>query len=257
MSRIELPTLPTRNAQISSVAEVVARCTSLTVVKRLPIGFSCFLAISALIALAPGCSDEGDDSKAKGVAMGRCEDVFNACGGDPTGSWGITAVCVDGNLAEVLDQAFADYPSCKNSVRDAKIEMSAGVTYTSTTFERTGSVTISSKMAISAECFAEQTGGTQLSAATCGFYSQVLDSQAGILGQCSYDGTTCNCDTSNNASLNATGSYQIQGTRILEDSGNQVDFCVAEKQLGYHSVLLVTQNGTVRVSGTAIMSKNQ
>lgn len=256
MSRIELPTLRKRNAQISSVAEGVARGTSLTRVKRHPSGFSCFFAISALIALAPACSDAGDD-KAKSVAMGSCEDGFTACGGDPTGSWGISAVCVDGNLAEVLDQAFADYPSCKHSVRDAKIEMSAGVTYTSTTFERTGSVIISSKMAISAECFAEQTGGTQLSAATCGFYSQVLDSQAGILGQCSYDGTTCNCDTSNNASLNANGSYQIQGTRILEDNGNQLDFCVAENQLGYRSVLLVTQNGTVRVSGTAIMSKNR
>jgi len=50
---------------------------------------------------------------------------------------------------------------------------------------------------------------------------------------------------------------QVEGTRISEDSGNQLDFCVAENQLSYHSVLLVTQNETVRVSGTAIMSKNK
>lgn len=211
--------------------------------------------VLATFAIACGSDDNGDKTKA--VAMGSCDDGFTGCGGDPSGSWGITAVCVDGNLAEVVDQAFADYPTCKNSVREANIKMSVGVTYSGTTFERTGSVTIASKMAITAECFAEQTGGTQLSATTCSFYSQVLDSQAGIIGQCSYDGTTCNCDTSNTASLDASGSYQVKGTQIVEDNGNQLDFCVAGDQLSYHSVLLVTQNNTVRVSGTAIMSKNK
>lgn len=207
-----------------------------------------------LVTLANAC---GSDDGEKGVAVASCDAGFSACGGDPTGSWGVKAVCVGGEVSEAVDQAFADYPTCKNSVRDAKIVMSLGVTYSGTTFNRTGSVTITTKMEITAECFAEQTGGTQLSATTCGFYSQLLDSQAGILGQCSYDGTTCNCDTSNTSSLDASGSYQVKDTQIVEDNGNQVDFCVAGDQLSYHSVLLVTQNNAVRVPGTAIMSKNK
>lgn len=212
------------------------------------------VAMLSFALLAVGCGKSDDDPH--GVSLTSCKEQFSACGGDPTGSWSLEEICVDGSLTDAVDAYFSEYPSCENSVREAELTTSAGVTYTENTFDRTGSSTLNAKLELTEDCFREQTNNT-LTSLSCMAYGQVMEGQSGMKGTCSYDGTVCKCDTTLTQSLDASGSYSVDGSNIVEQDGTKLKFCVSEKRLGYHSIVVATGNGKVQVTGVAVMKKNE
>lgn len=212
-------------------------------------------AILGLLLLATACGKSEDDN-ANEVSLTSCEEVFDACGGDPTGSWSLERICVDGSLTDAVGAYFSEYPSCENSVREAELTTAAGVTYTETDFDRTGSATLKAKIEITEDCFREQAGGT-LTSLTCMAYGQMMEGQSGMTGTCSYDGTVCVCNASVTEPLNASGTYSINGSEIVEEDGKTLAFCAAGARLGYRSIVIATGNGKVEVTGVAVMKKNE
>jgi hypothetical protein len=204
--------------------------------------------------LALGCGKTDDENK--GVSLTSCEKEFSACGGDPIGSWSLEETCVDGSLTDAVDAYFSDYASCKNSVREARLTTSAGVTYAASTFDREGSSTMDAKLEITEDCFREQSGNV-LNALTCMAYGQVMEGQSGMMGNCSYDGSVCNCDITFTQSLDGSGEYSVNGSKLVEADGRSLEFCASEGRLAYRSILVATANGKVQVSGVAVLKKNE
>lgn len=205
-----------------------------------------------LFAAACGKSEDKDNE----VSLTSCEEQFDACGGDPVGSWSLERICVDGSLTDAVGAYFSEYPSCENSVREAGLTTAAGVTYTTNDFDRTGSATLTAKLEISEDCFREQAGGGTLTSLTCAAYGQMMEGQSGMKGSCSYDGSLCVCEATVTQSLNASGTYSVDGSEIVEQDGRTLEFCATAERLGYRSVVIVAGNGKVQVTGVAVMKKN-
>ena len=64
------------------------------------LGLTRMPALAIALALCPiGCGGSSENSQVKGAI---CTQTFAACGGDPTGTWDIESVCLDGILTRDL-----------------------------------------------------------------------------------------------------------------------------------------------------------
>ena len=161
------------------------------------------------------------------IAATTCSQNFVACGGDPTGTWDIVSLCVDGDLnAAVNDQVAENDPACADLVSNAKLSGSGSVTYGAGTVSYNGRFQVQFAASYTPACVSALAGGASLNAAVCGQIQTNLNKEEGKAGTCSFTGENCVCQFTMSPPITRSYSYTVSGATISEVGSDSYSFCV-------------------------------
>lgn len=183
------------------------------------------LAVWPLFALL-GC---GDGAAAPGlITATACSGTFNACGGDPTGTWELVTLCVEGDLVSGLNADMAtEDPACANTFSAARLAMGGQVTYGDGNYSFDATMEMAETITYTPACVSAVRPGLVLSASVCGQLEDGLNREPGSKMTCSYTGTSCDCQGTLVHVNNTSGTYTVDGSTITEDSGTSYEYCVS------------------------------
>jgi hypothetical protein len=177
-----------------------------------------------------GCSG----SSGEGPIMATlCTEAFTACGGDPTGTWDVAGVCVDGDLAAALNSQRS--AACMSATTAVDLKATGSVTYMGTAPDTLvvykTTVTMRSTESISPACATEAFAVTTLDAAACTQIATSLknvdpDLAAETTVSCSLAGGNCDCRTTIADVQMEQKFITVTGSNILESDDQTYDFCI-------------------------------
>ena len=154
-----------------------------------------------------------------------CTGSFEPCGGDPTGTWDIVGVCVQGDLSATANVAYAgDSTACSSLCTSASLDAHGSVTYAAGNYEPNVILTISENLDVTASCYAALYGSAW-SSASCASITQGLEAQSGTIATCTAGASSCECVYTTNTSATAD-TYTVSGTMLVGSDGSTTDFCV-------------------------------
>jgi hypothetical protein len=169
-------------------------------------------------ALFVSCGDDGN---------GSCS-AFTPCGGDVVATWTIKDMCVTGGGAGAIEEcpgATATFEGVKGS---GTIAFNANMTTTENV-----AITGSMKMNVPGSC---------LMGGTCAQLDAAL--KAAFLGDSDAAFSAVSCSGSSSCSCNVTfkgtpstemGTYTISGNKIIDEDGEEQEYCVSGKTLSMRS----------------------
>jgi hypothetical protein len=192
----------------------------------------------ALGILAGSLALAGCGGGSGGSEVGVCTDAFTACGGDPTGSWQITGICLDASLTTILNEAWAS-PSCAGSVESASLSLSGTVTYNAGTVTYDQTTVTSMKASYYLACMAETLGVSSPDATGCAALQASLDDGSGPAASCTFS-DACHCEVTESATNQAANGYTTAGASITESDGSTYDFCVTGAAMSQRAELWTT-----------------
>ncbi len=187
----------------------------------------------ALVTLISGCDDDDDTASAQSGTL-SCES-FEACGGDPTGSYSIEAVCVEG-----FDESFlATMPSeCHEGLLDASHTATG-----TTNFDEDGSfdsdveIISSVQFRIDTPCWQALSGlATEMDEDTCELIAPQLSNYGLTSGTCSFSEAACNCDGELITAEADADSYEVSGTELLIGDADPMSFCATDSQIAVQQI---------------------
>jgi len=189
--------------------------------------------VIALLALVPACDDNASEEGGPSDTL-RCES-FEACGGDPTGSYTIESVCVEG-----FEESFlATLPS---DCHEGLLEVSHAATGT-TTFDEDGDFTsdvevVSSiRFSIDTPCWqALSELDTEMDALTCGLIAPQLANYGLSSGTCEFSDTACICDAEMVTAEADAETYEVDGSELLIGDADPMSFCATSSQIAVQQV---------------------
>ncbi len=152
-----------------------------------------------------------------------CPGTFDACGGDPTGEWEVSSMCIEGNLVQALND-LAPFPNCATGVQSAAVTFSGTVAYRAGTVTYALTTTTSAKLSYSPACMVTLAGTAD--AGGCALLASLLSGSAGQSGSCSWGGTSCDCDATATSTNMSSNGYTPGGGTITETDGSSYGFCV-------------------------------
>ncbi len=154
-----------------------------------------------------------------------CTKSFEPCGGDPTGTWDIVGVCVQGDLVAAANAAYAsDSEACSSLCTSASLEAHGSVTYGAGIYEPNVVLTISENLEVTPSCYVALFGSAW-SSAVCTSIAQALEEQSGTTATCVASNSGCECVYTANTSATAD-TYTTNGTTLVGSDGSTTDFCV-------------------------------
>lgn len=166
-------------------------------------------AIFAGLFLLASCQ-EGDPPKGP-----RCG-TFEVCGGDVVGTWGIEESCAVGSPDENCPQSTRMYTSY-NRTGTYQFGESGELVMT----ERTR-YSLHQNMPLSC-----------LAGASCVTFESLLESDVGGPGQtveadatCRESGSSCSCNVTASTTEMLTGTYELDGSKLVLSNGVEYDYCV-------------------------------
>jgi len=181
---------------------------------------------AVLACLFFAIAQTGCHSVKDGVEVVTCTETFNACGGDPTGTWDLASMCVEGGLPAAIDGAMAtDWPSCANSTKSAHMTVAESQTFSVGTLEYQWTSTQGATVSYSAACMAEGAGTPN--AGTCQLVGATYSMAGGTTGGCAWTGSSCNCNYTQVSSEHVSTTYTINGSTLVDQNGPDFEFCVS------------------------------
>ena len=152
--------------------------------------------LSVLLAVGQfACGSSDGDGL---ITAAACTDTFTACGGDPTGTWNLSGVCIEGDLVAALNSQ--QTAACNTQTTKATVKGSGSVMYVAAT-TADAIVIYDAKLekqtteSISAACAADSYGVTTLDAAGCTqIATAIKDADPEATASCALprrDTTTC------------------------------------------------------------------
>jgi hypothetical protein len=205
------------------------------------------LGVASLALIFAGVSCSDDDGNGDGAAALTCES-FDACGGNPEGTYTAKSVCVDG----VEEALLAGMPEeCSDSLGDLEVSLKGTVSLeTDGTSTMDVVETIDTTVTISAACAEAKSGASvTLSDAICTFVSSTLVDSGFTSATCKLSAKSCVCDAQIKTTIDETTTYEIDGSKLTMEDGTETDFCVSGEQLATQET---TEDGIVI---TAIWTK--
>ena len=173
-----------------------------------------------------GVGGAGGSSGAGGSTAAACTGTFNACGGDPTGTWDLVSACIEGDLVSALNsQVAASGAACGNTFSAASVALGGSVTYGGGNYSFNATMSVAETFAYTPACVLAL-GGTALTASVCSQLQQGLNAQDGSTITCTY-ATNCNCRGTVTKINTTSGTYTVSGSTISEDSGSIYQYCVS------------------------------
>ncbi len=162
---------------------------------------------------------------ANGDASTTCDESFEPCGGDPTGTWDVVNVCVQGDIVAAANAAYAsDSTSCSGLCKSVSLSAQGSVTYDSGSYEPSALTSISETLTVTSSCFAALSGESWTNT-SCTTFAQLLESDGNTTAVCSQASAGCNCVyTTNSAAQGDT--YTVSGSSLVASDGTTTEFCV-------------------------------
>jgi len=156
-----------------------------------------------------GGADDGDSFQNRdGIEIVECNDRFRSCGGDPTGSWEIYAMCDPGvDVKAICNKAEATVTEDRS---EGSIDLNPNGSW-----ERVYKVDIDYDITVPASCL-----GGLLSCS-------VLENLSGtIVKKCKEKNNGgCNCTGSFKTTVRKDGDWEQKGDGYVTDDG-RTDFCI-------------------------------
>ncbi len=179
---------------------------------------------TSTIVSGTGGSSAGGASEV-GTSNNACVGTFAACGGDPTGTWDIVSVCIQGDLASAANSSYAgDSAECSNLCTGATLAAQGSVTYGAGSVQPNAILSLTETLAMTAGCYAALTGETW-SSTSCATFAQGLNQQSGTTATCSPGSTMCNCAYVT-ALSSTVDTYTVNGSLLVASDGTTTEFCV-------------------------------
>jgi len=194
------------------------------------LGLTRMPALAIALALCPiGCGGSSENSQVKGAI---CTQTFAACGGDPTGTWDIESVCLDGDLVAAYNANLSQ--SCANQITRANLSATGSATYgvdpvfshPTVTYEATTVLQVSETY--TPACALDVYGYATLDSNTCAQIEETLqnyDQEKQVT--CSFTGTNCACNVTIKHLNTTTDTYAVNGSDITEGDASTYAFCVS------------------------------
>ena len=185
--------------------------------------------LAALLALGQlACGSSSETGPIKGTL---CTDTFTACGGDPTGTWTVVGVCLDGDLAAAENGLRS--AACATQTTGADVSATGSAMYTAATASADAVViynettTERSTESISPACATDSYGVTTLDANGCAQIQTTLkNGDAEKTVACSLSGGNCDCRVTIMHVSKVQNLITITGSNIVESDDTTYDFCV-------------------------------
>lgn len=143
------------------------------------------------------------------ITFGGCTD-FTPCGGDPTGTWDYTAICIEDPFA-ALRGACGDI-----TFEDVEGTARGRVTLDGATATRNVTVTTSATAIFGATC----------AIAGCGPIQTALAAAVDSASCAANAGGGCDCAISQTGGVAESSAYRVEGTQVITEDGTY-DFCVS------------------------------
>lgn len=203
-----------------------------------------WLAVLAAVSVV-ACG--GETSSGGGSGCG----TTTGCGGDVTGTWHVTSMCLQvspGSVdtSSVPADCVSSYEAAVQSTtvqpQNYTLVMAADGTY-----QESGSVTFSFTWSLDSKCFTAYGGGS-LSASTCASLSSSLASSTPS-GTCTFVSNACRCAFTQTQTVSGTGTYRTGGTTLYTDENDPTraasgPYCVRGMSMGFSQT---TPDGPVAV----------
>lgn len=191
--------------------------------------------VLSVLFLAVGqfaCGSSGGDGL---IVATACTDTFTACGGDPTGTWNLSGVCIDGDLAAGLNSERTS--ACASQTTKATLKGSGSVMYNAATTAYAvviynATLEEQTTESISAACAADSYGVTTLDAAGCTQIATTLkDGDPEVTVSCALVAGNCNCTATIVHVKKTQNLLTLTGSNIVENDDSTYDFCVTDTKM--------------------------
>ena len=185
--------------------------------------------LAALLAFGQlACGASSETGPVKGTL---CTETFSACMGDPTGTWTVAGVCLDGDLAAAQNGLRS--PACAMHTTGAALSATGTVMYTAAAAGADPVVIYKETMdersteSISPACATEAYGVATLDAAGCTQVQTMLQTgDATKKVVCSLSGANCDCRITNMRPRMVQNLFTVTGSRIVESDDTAYDICI-------------------------------
>lgn len=173
-----------------------------------------------LVLTAAGCGRDGENGQSDAYVE-PCP--VSGCGGDITGTWDVTGLCV-----HMTSQVMTGIPECdaasKAAFESAKVvPASARIVFADASYTESGTARVTLHYVYTNTCLNQQSG-LNASADTCNEVQTNLVG-AGQPAECALKSETCACDLTQEIPLSQSGSYTVKGSVLsMDDELNP--FCV-------------------------------
>ena len=152
------------------------------------------------------------------ISFGGCTD-FTPCGGDPTGTWDYTAICIED-----------PFGALRGACGDISFEDEAGtargrVTLDGATATRNVTVTMSATAIFGASC----------AIAGCGPIQTALAGAVDSASCASNASGGCDCAISQTVGVAESSAYRVEGTQIITEDGTY-DFCASGGSMQHREI---------------------
>lgn len=174
------------------------------------------------------CGASSDNGPIKSTL---CTESFTACGGDPSGTWNVVGVCLDGDLAAAYNSQHSD--ACASQTTGADLSRSGSATYKAATSDADAVVSYQSTTeekaaeSFSPDCAKDAYDITTLDANGCAQIQKTLqngDAQKKVT--CSLSGGNCDCRVTIVHTRKVQNMFTISDSTIVESDDSSYDFCV-------------------------------
>jgi len=175
-----------------------------------------------------GSSDSGGGGNA------TCS-AFTDCGGVIEGTWTISGVCPEGDLAQEMFQESKLPAACADLYQSATVSASGTDTFAGGTETANVTIVTSAKVHMTAACVSAQAGGTPvtLSQPICdaaGTQMSPADTTGAstTTATCKLAGSACDCDLVSTVHVASTNTYTTAGSILTDTTDNTTkEYCVS------------------------------
>jgi hypothetical protein len=227
----------------------VAAAATIPRMRETPLRQEAWVLAVLLMALGQlACGSSGDTGP---ITSTLCTETFTACGGDPTGTWSVAGVCLDGDLAVAMNSQRS--AACTTQTTGADVSATGSAIYTAMTASADAVViynettTARSTESISPACATESFGVTTLDASGCTQIQTMLknnDPEKTVA--CSLSAGNCNCRVTLVHKKNVQNLFTMTGSNIVEDT--TYDICITGSTMLQKQTLAGTVSAVTRLT---------
>lgn len=166
----------------------------------------------------------GTDPRSDGNSASSADCVaFDACGGDPEGSWNVDSICFF--EASVLLGRTAETPGCEDLLEDVTVYSLGSYQFESGMLQQDVAYALDLQVRFTPECVDAATGGDASEGVCEAFADDYLLDPSLLDAQCALADGGCDCTLmTTDREFDSDGEYAVDGDQL--DFGGPQDFCV-------------------------------
>jgi hypothetical protein len=211
-----------------------------------------FVSLVSAVLASVGCSSSSTSN-----AGGTCS-AAAPCGGTLDGTWTVTSVCAEGNLAATMNQQLGLPAACDNTFQSVTLGASGTVTFANGMETDNLTQTMDANLVFTAACESAVANQTvTLTSSTCTTIQQSLTSASSSFttANCSLSNGSCVCTASYDQQSSTTpASYTVSGSIVTytgTDPDPSIDYCVSGTTLTARQAL----SGVTGVTVVSVLQK--